>query len=64
MHSPDRAFPDVERKVGLSDHRLEAVLLEFVLAERAGKEAARILSPFKIDDERASELSLGKNHGE
>ena len=56
VHAAQRALASVERDVGLRDDRLEPVLGEFVLAERAREETAVVLAALEVDDERALSL--------
>ena len=62
VHPAHRALAPVEGEVGLRDHRLEPVLLELVLAEGAGEEAAVVLLAIEVDHERPFELGLGEDH--
>ena len=56
VHPAQRALGGVVGQVGLGDHRLQPVLLELVLAERPGEEAAGVATRLDVDDERAGEL--------
>ena len=58
MHASDRAFAAIVGDVTLGDDRLQAVGLEFVLAECPGEIAARVLLAVEIDDKRTLELGL------
>lgn len=63
MHAPQRALADVRGEIGLRDRRLEAMSLEFVLAEGPCEEASFILPAFEIKDERAHKLGSDKFQG-
>ncbi len=62
VHPAQRALAPVEREVRLGDDGLQPVLVELVLAERAGEEAAVVLSALEVDDERSRELGLLEDH--
>src|SRR5262249_54410042 len=62
VHAAERAALAVVGKVRLGDQRLQALRLELVLAEGAGKEAPRILATLELDHERALELRLLEDH--
>src|SRR4051812_41277297 len=62
VHPPHRSLALVEGDVRLRDHRLEAVIGELALAERAGEEAAVVLAALDVDDEGAPEPGFGEDH--
>jgi hypothetical protein len=60
MHAAERASLVVERRVDLSDARLEAVRRVLALAKRSSEKATRVLAQLELDFERACELRLGE----
>ena len=52
----------VEGDVRLRDTRVQTVLRELVLAERAREVAAVVLAALEVDDERAGEFRFGELH--
>ena len=53
MHPAQGTFIRVERDIALEESRIQAVLLEFALAESAGKEPPGVFNPLQINDKRA-----------
>ena len=63
VHAPQRSLGLVESNVGLRDDRLQSVIGELLLAERAREETAIVLAALDVDDEGALELGFGEDHG-
>jgi hypothetical protein len=62
VHAADRALLYVVGGISLGDERLQPVRFELLLAERASKEAARILLAIEIDNDGALELGFREDH--
>lgn len=61
VHAAHGALVDAERHVALGNGGLEAMGAKLVLAEGPREEAAGILEPLEVEDERAFELGLGED---
>src|SRR5919198_2230983 len=63
VHAPERPALLVERDAALDEPRVEPVPLDLVLAPRAGEEAAMVLQPLGLDDDRARQRRFEEDHG-
>lgn len=62
MHSSQRAFFSAERDIAFHHLSIKAVRREFPARPAAREESAFIFKPLRFDNERAAQISLGKNH--
>ena len=62
VHAAHGACDAVEGDVRLGDHRLEAVVGELVLAERAREVPTVVLTPLELDHERSGQRGLLEDH--
>src|SRR5262249_22600999 len=62
MHATQRPCSRIRRDARLSDQRIEAEVPKLTLAKNAGKKAALVGPPLKVDNERAFQFGLGKDH--
>src|SRR5258708_9366105 len=62
VHPPHRPLRLVEGDVALRDHRVETVLGELLLTERAREKPAVIMAPLEIEDEGALQFRFREDH--
>src|SRR4051812_4648602 len=62
VHSPDGSAAVVEGDVRLRDDRLQPALLELLLAEDAGEEAAAVFPALDVDEESALQPGFREDH--